>query len=54
MQGGREDACYHLVSYWIASKTGKIDTVEFDDEEYPAYFSAIMFDVFDVLSNKGG
>ena len=51
---GREDACYHLLSYWIAAKTKRIDVVEFDDEEYPYYFSATINDVFEVLSKKGG
>jgi predicted nucleic acid-binding Zn finger protein len=52
--GGREDACYHLLSYWIAVKTGRVDVVEFDDEEYPSYFSAVINDVFEVLGTKGG
>lgn len=52
--GGREDACYHLLSYWIAAKTGRVDVVEFDDEEYPSYFAATMNDVFEVLGKKGG
>ena len=51
--GGREDACYHLLSYWIASKTGRIEVVEFDDEEYPSYLAATISDVFEVLGKKG-
>jgi predicted nucleic acid-binding Zn finger protein len=54
VQGGREDACYHLLSYWIAVKTGKIDVIEFDDEEYGPYLVATLNDVFEVLGTKGG
>lgn len=52
--GGREDACYHLLSYWIALKTGRVEVVEFDDEEYPSYLAATINDVFEVLGRKGG
>jgi predicted nucleic acid-binding Zn finger protein len=52
--GGREEACYHLLSYWIASKTGRVDVIEFDDEEYPSYLAAALGDVFDILGKKGG
>jgi len=54
VQGGREDACYHLLSYWIAAKTGRIDIIEFDDEEYGSYLVATLNDVFEVLGSKGG
>ena len=54
VQRGREDACYHLLSYWIAAKTGRIDVLEFDDEEYSPYFSATINDVFEILGRKGG
>jgi len=54
VQGGREDACYHLLSYWIATKTGRIDVIEFDDEEYSPYLIAMLNDVFEVLGTKGG
>ena len=47
--GGREEICYHLLSYKIASKTGRVDVVEFADEEYGAYFAATVRDVFVVL-----
>jgi predicted nucleic acid-binding Zn finger protein len=52
--GGREETCYHLLSYKIASKTGKVDTVEFSDEEYGPYFAAAVRDVFDVLGKSSG
>ena len=47
--GGREETCYHLLSYRIASKIGKLDVVKFSDEEYGGYFAAIARDVFEVL-----
>ncbi len=47
--GGREDTCYHLLSYRIASETGKLDVVRFSDEEYGAYLAATVRDVFEVL-----
>jgi predicted nucleic acid-binding Zn finger protein len=47
--GGREEICYHLLSHKIAAKTGKIDVVEFSDEEYGPYFVATIRDVFEVL-----
>ncbi|HKT21715.1 MAG TPA: hypothetical protein VJR06_03710 [Nitrososphaerales archaeon] len=47
--GGREEICYHLLSYKIASETGKVDVIEFADEEYGPYFAATVRDVFEVL-----
>ncbi len=47
--GGREEICYHLISYRIAAKTGRLDTVEFSDDEYGPYLAAIVHDVFEVL-----
>lgn len=52
--GGREDVCYHLLSYSIASKLGKVDVVEFSDDEYGPYFEAAVRDVFEVLGKSGG
>jgi predicted nucleic acid-binding Zn finger protein len=49
---GREELCYHLLSYRIAVETGRIDVVEFDDEEYAAYISAAIGDVFQVLARS--
>ena len=34
---------------FIATKTGKIDVVEFNDEEYGPYLVATIRDVFEVL-----
>jgi predicted nucleic acid-binding Zn finger protein len=47
--GGKEETCYHLIGYKIAKKLGKVDSVEFSDEEYGQYFSATVRDVFEVL-----
>jgi predicted nucleic acid-binding Zn finger protein len=52
--GGKEDACYHLLSYWIAAKTNRIDLIQLDDEEYPSYLAAAVSDIFEVLGKKGG
>ena len=51
---GREETCYHLLSYRIAAKTGKVDVIEFSDDEYGPYFVAAVRDVFDVLRKSGG
>ena len=54
VMSGREDACYHLLGYNIAVKTGKVDVTEFTDEEYGMYLSAAVRDVFGVLRRSGG
>ena len=51
--GGREETCYHLISYMIAAKSGRVDVIEFSDEEYGPYLSATVMDVFDVLRKSG-
>lgn len=51
--GGREETCYHLLSYRIASGAGRVEVVEFSDEEYGSYFAALIRDVFDVLRKSG-
>lgn len=51
--GGREELCYHLLSYQMAAKTGKIEVLEFSDEEYGPYLSAAVNDVFEVLHKSG-
>lgn len=50
--GGREETCYHLISYRIAAKTGRIDVIEFSDDEYGPYLVAAVRDVFDVLKKE--
>ena len=49
VMGGREEVCYHLISYKIAAGAGMVDVIEFSDEEYGPYLSATVQDVFDVL-----
>ncbi len=50
--GGREETCYHLLSYKMASEVGKVDKTEFSDEEYRQYLVAAVNDVFDVLEKS--
>ncbi len=49
---GREEICYHLLSYRIAAETGRVDVIEFKDDEYGDYLSAIVSDVFEVLTKS--
>lgn len=51
---GREETCYHLLSYRIAAKTGRVDVVKFSDDEYSQYLVAVVRDVFEVLRKSGG
>jgi predicted nucleic acid-binding Zn finger protein len=51
--GGREEICYHLLSYRIAVKTGRVAVMEFSDDEYGDYLSATVKDVFEVLTKSG-
>ena len=53
VSGGRDELCYHLLSYLIAVKTGRVSVVEFSDDEYGEYLSAIIKDVFEVLTKSG-
>lgn len=53
VSGGKEETCYHLLSFSIAAKTGRIDILEFSDEEFGDYLSAIAGDVFEVLAKDG-
>ncbi|MGD0478207.1 MAG: hypothetical protein ABSB29_08605 [Nitrososphaerales archaeon] len=53
VMGGREELCYHLLSYKIASKSGRVAVVEFGDDEYGEYLSAVIKDVFEVLTKSG-
>ncbi len=46
---GKDELCYHLLSYAIASKVGKVEVTEFSDEEYGQVLAAILGDVFDVM-----
>jgi len=52
--GGKDETCYHLLSYRIASELGKLDAVTFDDAEYGQVFATIVRDVFGVLERSSG
>lgn len=52
--GGRDETCYHLLSYRIASELGRLDVVTFDDAEYGEIFATIVRDVFGVLDRSSG
>ena len=51
--GGREELCYHLLSYRIAVRTGRVAVLDFSDDEYGDYLSATVKDVFEVLTKSG-
>jgi predicted nucleic acid-binding Zn finger protein len=53
VMSGKEELCYHLLSYRIAVKTGRVVVVEFSDDEYGEYLSATIRDVFEVLTKSG-
>jgi predicted nucleic acid-binding Zn finger protein len=50
--GQRDELCYHLLSYMIASESNRIEVTAFDDEEYDALLSAVVNDVFLVLDHS--
>ncbi len=52
VKGGQDTTCYHLLSYAIASRTNRIDVINFDDEEYGPYFGAVVRDVFEVIDRS--
>jgi len=49
---GGEELCYHLLSYMIAVKVGRVAVVEFSDDEYGEYLSAIIKDIFELLDKS--
>lgn len=53
-QAGKDPVCYHLLAQTIARRLGMTDVVEFSDDEYGAYLTAAVHDVFDVLGKSGG
>jgi predicted nucleic acid-binding Zn finger protein len=53
VKGGREELCYHLLSYRIAVRTGRVAILEFSDDEYGGYLCATIEDVFEVLTKSG-
>ena len=53
VMSGKEELCYHLLSYRIAVKADRVEVVEFSDDEYGEYLSATVADVFEVLTKSG-
>lgn len=52
--GGKDETCYHLLSYRIALELGKLDVVTFDDAEYGQMFATVVRDVFGVIERSSG
>jgi predicted nucleic acid-binding Zn finger protein len=52
VKGGKDELCYHILSYTIASKSEMVDVTEFSDEEYGPVLKAIMGDVLAVLAQS--
>lgn len=50
--GQRDELCYHLLSYKIASESNRVDVVSFDDEEYDSFLTAVVNDVFLILDRS--
>jgi predicted nucleic acid-binding Zn finger protein len=50
--GGKDKLCYHLLSYKIASLTGRVEITKFADEEFGPVLKAIIGDVFSVLNRS--
>jgi len=43
--GNKIPQCYHILSYWIADKSGLVKEVRFDDEEYDIFMRLLASDV---------
>jgi len=52
--GHKDELCYHLLSYAIASESGLIDVVTFSDEEYSPFMAAVVRDIFRTLDRDSG
>lgn len=46
VRGRKDELCYHLLSYMIASESRLLDTITFSDEEYFSLMAAVVSDVF--------
>lgn len=46
---GKDETCYHLLSYEIASRAGMVEVTEFSDEEYGSVMKAVVSDVLNLL-----
>lgn len=52
--GGKDQTCYHLLSYKIATELGLVDVTAFDDAEYGQVFATLVGDVFGVVERSSG
>lgn len=55
--GGKTQYCYHLLAYRMASESGFVREVVFDDEEYDVFFRLLASDVLrsrDIGKATGG
>ncbi|MDG6977483.1 MAG: hypothetical protein JRN58_00165 [Nitrososphaerota archaeon] len=43
--GGKTKYCYHLLAYRIASESGLVSEITFDDEEYDVFIRLLASDV---------
>lgn len=51
--GGKQEYCYHLLSYKIALEGKRFDEIKFDDEEYEHFFKLMIRDILSNLEDKG-
>lgn len=51
--GGKQEYCYHLLSYKIASEGKRLDEIKFDDEEYEHFLKLMIHDILNNLEDKG-
>lgn len=51
--GHKDELCYHLLSYKIASDSRLLDAITFSDDEYSSVLAAVVSDVFRVLALAG-
>lgn len=51
--GGKEEYCYHLLSYKIALEGKRFDETAFEDEEYETFFRFMIRDIMRNLQNNG-
>ena len=50
--GHRDELCYHLLGFMMASESERVDVITFSDEEYNSVLAAIVGDVFYVLDRS--
>jgi predicted nucleic acid-binding Zn finger protein len=50
--GGKDELCYHILSYKIAQEARRLDTVTFSDEEYRPFVRMLLADVLDEIGRE--